>query len=156
MAGIQTRYNPKYIEIAREITNDGGTLDDVAREIGVERKTVLRWMDRYKPFRRAVEAGRETASEKVVESLYRRATGYETVERKTVTLSDGSERIEVMEKSVAPSVQAILLWLNNVLPDKWKDKKEVEVKSERPIQIGAEYEELVKHKNDISTDKSAT
>lgn len=153
MAG-KTRYSPRFIKIAREITNNGGTLDDIAREIGVDRKTVLRWKDRYGPFSRAVEAGRETASEKVVESLYRRAIGYETTERKKIILPDGSERTEITKKSVGPNVAAIQMWLNNVLPDKWKDKKEVDVKTDRPLAIAPEYEELVKNKNDVPTDES--
>lgn len=134
-----TRYSERFIDVARDITNDGGTLDDVAKKIGVDRKTVLQWMERYEPFNHAISKGREIASEKVVESLYRRAVGYEATETKIIELPGGKQRVETITKDISPNVTAIAMWLNNVLPGKWRDKREVELKSNRPIMIGDEY-----------------
>jgi hypothetical protein len=63
--------------------------------------------------------------EKVVEGLYRRATGYEADGSEVVMEEGGKKRIKKVRRPVPPDVQAAIFWLKNRLPHQWRAKPAV-------------------------------
>jgi hypothetical protein len=71
----------------------------------------------------------------VEQSLFRRALGYEFEEAKVIAVDGKVQRIEKTKKQMAPDVVACIFWLKNRLPDKWRDKHEIEGKLDIPLVI---------------------
>jgi hypothetical protein len=111
-------------------------------------------LKRQKSISEALTTGLETRARRVEDALYRRATGFEYEEIRTVSpLSGGTKggqktetsasakstkKSEVSKsppfggikggvtlKTVPPDVTACIFWLKNRLPDKWREGKEL-------------------------------
>ena len=127
--------NQRFPHIAEVLCREYGFLAvQLAEVLGVKRTTVEKWVQLYPDFKAAVHRGREAFDTgKVEQSLLKRALGYEFTERteKNVFLI-GKKRntdIEVavparevvtMHKFMPPDVKAIMFWLQNRQPDRWK------------------------------------
>ena len=89
-------------------------------------------------FKKAIDDGRDTSDAKVEKSLYQRAIGYTYKEKKVImTLDkDGNQmpaRIETTEKHVPPDTTAQIFWLKNRKRDRYKDKWDMEVNTDKEI-----------------------
>ena len=110
----------------------GKTIAEIAKEIGVARSTLNKWISENKELEEAVNEGRDIADAKVERSLYQRAIGYTFKEKKVVQTvdKDGKQkpaRVEVTEKVVPPDVTAQIFWLKNRKPAKYRDKQDITV-----------------------------
>ena len=120
--GRPTKYKPEFEKLARDYTELGATLPQIARFFDVDLATVNRWMDDKPTFRDAIKKTRELADSKVEQSLYARACGLvKKVER---TTKDGG--IVTLKEEVPPDTAAAFIWLKNRKPKEWRDKQEVE------------------------------
>lgn len=120
--GRPTKYKPEYDKLARDYTELGATLPQIARFFDVDLATVNRWMDNKPTFRDAIKKTRELADSKVEQSLYARACGLvKKVER---TTKDGG--IVTLKEEVPPDTAAAFIWLKNRKPKEWRDKQEIE------------------------------
>ena len=111
---------------------DGLTVADIAHNIGIAEGTFYEWKKRRPEINEALKKGSAPADIIVENALYKRATGYKTVERRKIKLPDGTARVEVVEKEIAPDVTAGIFWLANRCPDKWK-RKQVDEKASESI-----------------------
>lgn len=75
---------------------DGLTNEQIAHNIGINVKTLWEWSEKHLPIRNALKKGREVADIHVENTLYKLAC--------------------------AGNVTAIIFWLKNRRPDKWRDK----------------------------------
>lgn len=73
---------------------DGMTMDDIADEIGISRRTLYNWQDKHMPIMHALRAGKKSADYEVSNSLHRRAVGYEYTEDTYVTVRMSQEEYE--------------------------------------------------------------
>lgn len=143
---------------------DGMTMEDIADEIGIKRRTLYNWQDKHVPILHALRAGKKVADYEVSNSLHKRATGYDYTEQtyETVKMSskehsaiidaelaiwdkknkkasqEERERFilsipdtkHVLTKSVQKhqpgDVRAMMFWLSNRAPDKWKAESKIE------------------------------
>lgn len=117
--------------IAREQTAQGKTLADLAQLIGVARSTIQMWQENHPEFSVAIKLGREDATDRVERALFERAVGYNHKEEKLLVVSGGQGAGSTVERheTIAhypPDTKAAQLWLNNLRPDRWKDKQHVE------------------------------
>jgi len=87
----------------------GATHEDVAYALDRSNSTIRRWHVESPEFS-ATQKGRELADAEIVRSLFLRAKGYMS--------SDGTH--------VPAHPTAIIYWLKNRQPGKWRDKREVE------------------------------
>jgi len=135
--GRPSAYKPEFDEQARKLCELGATDLELADFFGVSGRTIYRWAQRHESFCQSLKAGKEAADERVVNSLYRKAVGYEQEEVK-IFMPAGAEE-PVYAKYIAkhaPDTTAALFWLKNRRPDEWRDKQNHEItgKDGGPIQ----------------------
>ena len=122
----------------------GLTDKQVGVVIGVNRDTIWDWRDEHGPrywpeFSDAIKESKGISDEKVVRSLWERATGYEHPEEKIHVNSDGDVTRVRTIKHYPPDTAAAFIWLKNRCADEWKDKHEVTgVQMPAPIVIYAD------------------
>lgn len=105
----------------------GATNEEIAKAIGVTRRTLLRWANDHESFGKALAEGKAVSDAKVIRSLYQRATGYEYTEEKKILAhgKDGNTKlvkVEITKKVVPPDVAAQCFWLKNRQRDRWSDR----------------------------------
>ncbi len=103
----------------------GATDKDLARFFEVDEATINRWKIKYDVFCESLKDGREIADAYIGESLYQRAKGYSHKEDKIFN-NNGEPLIVPTIKHYPPDPTAIIFWLKNRQPGKWRDKREVE------------------------------
>ncbi len=120
--GRPTKYKPDYDEQAYKLALLGHTDIEMANFWEVEEKTVNLWKKKFPSFLQALKKGKDVADANVVQSLYKRATGYDAKATKFATfegkITDKEEYIE----HYPPDPTAIIYWLKNRQPAKWRDK----------------------------------
>ena len=96
----------------REGMNDEG----LAKAMGIAPSTLYVWLGKYPEISEAATRGRVGAREQILNSLYRKATGFSVkvkVPMRRRTLA-GDDEIEIVEKEeyYPPDERAARLWLN--------------------------------------------
>ncbi len=126
--GAPTLYRPELAELGRRLALLGATDQEMADALGIDHVTLDRWKTRHKEFRSAIEHGKTQADAEIAESLFNRARGYRH-EATKIFMPAGSEApvYAPYVKHYPPDANAALAWLSRRQPDKWKDRKEVDV-----------------------------
>ena len=107
---------------------DGLTDEQIAKNIGIAVRTYYEWQERFPQFRQAIKKGKAPVDIEVENALLKRALGYEYEE--TITeieeVEEGRQKkhIRRIRKHMPPDVGAIVFWLKNRKPGKWRDKIE--------------------------------
>lgn len=89
-------------------------------------ETTLNKYKKDKKFLKSIKKGKKISDRKVVESLYKRATGFQYTERHIV---NGVPE-KIIQKIMAPETMACMYWLNNRDPDNWRNTKYIESKND--------------------------
>ncbi|QIK58283.1 helix-turn-helix domain-containing protein [Erysipelothrix sp. HDW6A] len=118
---------------------DGLTNEDIAKNIGINPKTLYDWINKWPEIEKALRLGKEPADRKVENALFNKAVGYTYIEEvpiktKEVLYNENGKRkseketIHMVEvtKHVPPETTAAIFWLKNRKPGDWRDKQEVE------------------------------
>lgn len=112
---------------------DGLSKEQIAKNIGVRVETIIDWEKRFPQFSKALKKGREVVVCELENALIKRAKGYE-VEETTEELkwNQVTHKRELMvtkriKKHIAPDTGALAFALKNYAPDKWRDRKDVEI-----------------------------
>lgn len=100
---------------------DGLTLEQIAHNIGCNVKTLWEWTNKYPPICNALKKGKEVVDIEVENALLKRALGYSYEETMIEDSPDGRKK-RVTKKFIPPDVAAIVFFLKNRRPDKWRDK----------------------------------
>lgn len=108
---------------------DGYTNADIAMRMGIGESTLCEWRKRYEEIENALSTGREIIDYKVENALLKSALGYRTTETKITVTTDATgtvmeEKVETIEKEIAPNTTACQVWLYNRLPKKWKKNRD--------------------------------
>jgi transposase-like protein len=127
---------PEGLTLLEGWARDGLTDEQIAKNIGISRKTLYDWKKKHGNICNALKKGKEVVDLEVENALLKRALGYRynevTQERVTVRDEDGnaigSEMVVTKQvtKEVQPDVTAQIFWLKNRRPDKWRDKQQME------------------------------
>lgn len=100
LKGRPSAYNPDvHIPVVAFYAQEGLTLEQIAQRLGVNKDTLNEWSKRYPEFSVALKTTKEEADSKVVQSLYKKALGGDTV--------------------------AMIFWLKNRQPAQWREQQEV-------------------------------
>lgn len=100
------------LEKVEVIASMGLTDDQIAVVLDISVRTLNYW--KKKPgFGRALKRGKLKADFAVTQSLYRKAIGYEAVDKE-------GERVKIPGETTA-----CIFWLKNRQPDKWRDRQDV-------------------------------
>jgi hypothetical protein len=126
--GAPTLYRPELAELGRRLALLGATDQEMADALGIDQVTLDRWKIRHKEFRSAIEHGKTKADAEIAESLFNRARGYRH-EATKIFMPAGSEApvYAPYVKHYPPDANAALAWLSRRQPDKWREKKEIDL-----------------------------
>lgn len=131
--GRPSLYREEYAEQARKLCLLlGATNEELARFFGVSTVTIASWMNEHAPFLNAIKAGKESADANVASRLYERAMGYSHPDT-DIRVIDGEIIQTELTKHYPPDTAAAFIWLKNRQPERWRDKVEVEQKTEMTI-----------------------
>lgn len=124
-AGRPSKYDPAYCEQARKLCRLGATDLEIADFFGVSVTTLYRWKNDKPEFCEALKEAKAEADARVEESLYHRATGYSHDAEKIFNNSGEIVRAKYREH-YPPDTTAMIFWLKNRQPERWRDKQENE------------------------------
>jgi hypothetical protein len=132
--GRPSTYKPEYAKTAFGFALLGATNDRMAELFGVAPSTFHLWLKEFPDLSESVKAGRDEADAVVVQSLYKRATGYVAKKTVTATFEGVVSDVRVVDEHVAPDTTAIQFWLKNRQPKQWRDKQELDVKMSATVE----------------------
>lgn len=118
--GRPSTYQKSYAEQAKRLCELGATDIEVADFFDVSIPTLYRWKIKYPEFDAVLKAAKESADERVERSLYFRATGYSFESEKVFQYQGKIVRANTREH-VPPDTTAMIFWLKNRRPDRWRD-----------------------------------
>jgi hypothetical protein len=127
MAGRPSKYKPEYAEQAAKLCKLGATDAQLADFFQVAVSTVALWKVEHPEFSDAIKVPKAEADERVEQSLYRRAMGYEHDEV-DIKVIDKEVVITPIRKYYPPDTGAAIFWLKNRKPEEWREKQEIEHK----------------------------
>lgn len=102
---------------------DGLTDEQIARNFGVNFKTVMKWKEDHSEFMEAIKKGKEVSDYELENALHKRATGY-YYEEETVT---NAGKVVKVKKYEHANPTSLIFALKNRLPHKYRDKTEHDV-----------------------------
>ena len=112
------------------LAREGLTDEQISAKIGISTTTYYQWQNDYPEFSEAIKKGKAPVDIEVENALLKRAKGYtftETIEemyRDPETNRITSQHIRRITKEIPPDVGAIVFWLKNRKPGRWRDKVE--------------------------------
>lgn len=101
---------------------DGLTDEQIAKNIGIARKTLFEWKQRFSDIGDTLKRGKDVVDRQVENALLKRALGYDYTEVKTKTEGGIVTEVTTTTKQVVPDVTAQIFWLKNRKPESWRDK----------------------------------
>jgi len=131
--GRPTKYIEAYNQQVYKLCLLGATDADIANFFDVTETTVNNWKISYPEFFESIKKGKQQADIDIADALYNKAKGFTTTTQKAFKLKKSEngigsdERIEIVhvEETFPPDTTAIIFWLKNRQPQKWRDKQEV-------------------------------
>lgn len=99
---------------------DGLTDDQVAKNLGVSKNTLIKWKREEVNFMNAIKKGKEVSDYELENALHKRATGY-YYEEETVT---NKGEIVTVRKYEHANPTSLIFALKNRLPNKYRDRVE--------------------------------
>lgn len=103
---------------------DGLTDEQIYHNMGIGKTTYYRWRVRDAAIRDALKKGKEVADIEVENALIKRALGYDCSETRKRFLPDGGVIEDMVTKHIPGDVTAMIYWLKNRRPDRWRDRQQ--------------------------------
>lgn len=129
-AGRPTKYNEKkHLQLGKLCAKACMTDKEICEELDIAESTLYLWKNKYKGFSEALQIEKDKVDERVEKSLYSLAVGYEEDDIKIFQFQGVDVQVPFVKK-YKPDLGAITLWLKNRQPDKWRDKQEIDLKTE--------------------------
>lgn len=125
------------LEIIRKWRCQGLSIKQTAARMGVDLRTLNTWRKKYPEFDTVLQEGKEYTLAKVERSLFERATGYDYQEEVWELIEGEIRLVRVFKKHAPPDVKAILSFLYNRDPQRWRAIQE-------PIE-STQYKDTVKN-----------
>ena len=97
----------------------------IAEFLKISLSTLSEWKIKYPSFSESLNSAKQIINQKVEAALFKRAIGFKEREAK-VFCHEGMIISEEFEKVYPPDSTAMIFWLKNRDPNRWKDKQEVE------------------------------
>ena len=135
--GRPTLFNEELQEKILKMAELGLTDKQVAYICGVTDRTIDNWKIAHPDFFQSLKIAKELSDMKVEQSLYNKACGnIKITEKHDGVDATGNVIDKTVVKELAPSDTAMIFWLKNRQPDKWREKREVELSGDSPITLG--------------------
>jgi hypothetical protein len=122
MAGRPSLFKPEYCEQTYRLCLLGLTDKELSAFFCVSESTLNLWKLKHDDFSESIKNGREIADAKVVESLFKRACGYEH-EEDVIMQYKGEPVIVPTIKHYPPDAASAIFLLCNRQRSRWKNSK---------------------------------
>ena len=132
--GRPTKYRPEFCEQARQLCAAGAIDTELAEFFEISIVTLSAWKAKHPEFVKALKIGKAGPNNRVERALYERAMGYSHPDQKIVVV-DGEVRIIDTVKHYPPDPTALIFFLKNRMPKKYRDKLPLEDQTEKPPPI---------------------
>lgn len=109
---------------------DGLTDQQIAHNLGIGLRTYYEYKERYPQFSQSLQKGKDDVDIQVENALFKRAMGYTYEEVQEIEKDGQVVEKKKTVKEVQPDTTAQIFWLKNRRPEIWRDKREVEARSE--------------------------
>ena len=109
---------------------NGLTNEQIAKNIGVNPKTIYDWMNKEPKIKQALKKGKEVVDLEVENALFKRAIGYTITIMEQKIDKDGMVHDVIRDVHVPGDVTAQIFWLKNRKKHDWRDKVEYETNSD--------------------------
>jgi len=123
--GAQSTYDPALVPRTLELAKLGLTQEQMAHAFGIVHGTFVKWLNTHQELRDAYEEGKYYHNHAIELTLLQRAVGFDYPEVRTRKMVDvhgrKSEYTETTIKKVLPDVTALIFWLKNRDPERWRD-----------------------------------
>lgn len=100
----------------------------IFEKLGVSETRWYEYKKNKRELREAIKRGEQHLTKHVESMLYKKCSGYEVEETKTLIEKDGKgkekKKIEKITKHIIPSDTSIIFFLKNKDPENWKDRQE--------------------------------
>lgn len=122
--GRPPKYNKNlHPALARAHALRGVTDEEMAAELGIAPSTYYKWKKDHPEFSETIRAGKAEPNERVEAALFKKAMGLITI---TETIDDPRFGLTTKQRTVPPSDTAMIFFLKNRVPERWRDKQEIE------------------------------
>jgi len=125
--GRPAKFNEKIRDVILRLLKEGKTEAQIAEVIGVCPRTLQNWQGKHPDLLHAVRESKQSADELLEASLYRRAAGYSHPAVKIMVSKELGVIREEFIQHYPPDTQALMFWLRNRQPKKWREKTEGDV-----------------------------
>ena len=132
--GRPSKYKPEFAAQAAKLCKLGATDAQLADFFEVAVSTINLWKVQHSEFSESIKVPKAEADERVEQSLYRRALGYEHDET-DIRVVDHAIIQTPTRKHYPPDTTAAIFWLKNRKPDAWRDKQEMEHSGSVTVEI---------------------
>lgn len=125
MAGTskyQQWLEPDKLTLLKGWARDGLTDAQIAKNMEIALCTLYAWKKAHKPISDALKKGKEIIDYEVETTLLKRAMGYDYMEERVEVDCNGNQKTTQIMKHVPGEPVAMIFWLKNRRPDKWRDK----------------------------------
>lgn len=120
----------------------GCSIEQIAGNMGVNVRTLHRWIESHDQICQAIKKGRARSIEAIENALFKNAIGDVWEETEVVeTFKDGSTRSKVTRKRIKPDTTAQIFYLKNRAPEAWSDRRDLSIDDMREQQ--ARFNELL-------------
>ncbi len=110
------------LTLLRGWARQGLSDEQIAHNVGVSRKTLSAWKVKYGDIGDTLKKGKQVADFEVENALFKRATGFTTVEETEELVKDvGLTVTKRVTKYVAPDTAAMIYWLKVRDPKHWQE-----------------------------------
>lgn len=156
---FETHVRPRIEDIVMWARNNV-TEEEMAKNLHVSQNTFRKYKREHEILRKALSIGRSTADAMVENALHKKATGYYVKSEKPIKVKEvyfdekgrkcEKEKIEVtlVDEYIEPDVGAQKYYLNNRLPELWKNKIENTLDGNLGIEIGIDFGEHFEDNNE--------
>lgn len=121
--GRPTKFKAEFVEQGAKLARMGATDAQLADFFKVTLSTLYLWKVQHQAFSDALKRGKDEVDAQVEQSLFRRAMGY-THDSEKVFQYEGQVVRTPTQEHYPPDTTAMIFWLKNRQPAKWRDKPE--------------------------------
>lgn len=124
-------FGPTVIDALDKYTGSG-TVTDLCKYLAISNTVFYKWAASYDEFNDAVSRVRDRVDDEVENALLKRAKGfdYDEITERTEDGEQSKQISQIKRIHVAPDPGAAKHWLANRRPDKWRDKKILQVEGD--------------------------
>lgn len=133
--GRPSKYESSFNEQVEKLSKLGATDAELADFLNIAESTLNKWKLDFPEFSESIKRGKIIADSNVADRLYQRALGFEH-DSEEIKIADGEVVRVPIRKIYPPDATAAIFWLKNRRGKEWRDKQEIEQKTEHSGTVG--------------------